>query len=49
MVKKAVKLDGDGLVVSEVGSWASEKHARVQQMDFRKGHATVPCRLVSNE
>jgi three-Cys-motif partner protein len=32
MVKKPVKLDpGDSLIVSEVGSWASEKHARVQR------------------
>ena len=32
MVKKTVKLDpGDGLIVSEVGSWASEKHARVKR------------------
>jgi three-Cys-motif partner protein len=31
MAKKTVKHDpGDGLIVSEVGSWASEKHARVQ-------------------
>jgi three-Cys-motif partner protein len=32
MAKKIVKLDpDDGLIVSEVGPWASEKHARVQQ------------------
>jgi len=31
MAKKTIKLDpDDGLIVSEVGSWASEKHARVQ-------------------
>ncbi|MEH2552203.1 three-Cys-motif partner protein [Bradyrhizobium sp. AZCC 2262] len=31
MAKKAPKFDpGDGLIVTEVGSWASEKHARVQ-------------------
>jgi three-Cys-motif partner protein len=32
MAKKAVKLDpGDSLIVSEVGPWASEKHARVKR------------------
>jgi three-Cys-motif partner protein len=32
MVKKAVKLDpGDGLIVGEVGSWASEKHDRLRK------------------
>jgi hypothetical protein len=32
MVKKVLKLDpGDGLIVSEVGPWASEKHARVKR------------------
>jgi hypothetical protein len=32
MAKKAVKLDpDDGLIVSEVGPWATEKHARVQR------------------
>ena len=32
MAKKTVKLDpGDGLIVSEVGPWASEKHARVKR------------------
>ena len=30
MVKKAIKIDpGDGLIVSEVGSWASENCFRV--------------------
>ncbi|MGJ5065386.1 three-Cys-motif partner protein TcmP [Bradyrhizobium oligotrophicum] len=32
MAKRAVKLDpDDGLIISEVGSWATEKHARVQR------------------
>jgi three-Cys-motif partner protein len=32
MAKKAVKFDpDDGLILSEVGSWASEKHARVKR------------------
>jgi three-Cys-motif partner protein len=32
MAKKTVKLDpGDSLIVSEVGPWASEKHARVKR------------------
>ena len=32
MAKKTVKFDpGDSLIVSEVGPWASEKHARVQR------------------
>ena len=32
MAKKAIKLDpGDSLIVSEVGPWASEKHARVKR------------------
>ena len=32
MAKNAVKLDpDDGLIVSEVGPWATEKHARVQR------------------
>jgi three-Cys-motif partner protein len=32
MAKKTVKFDpGDDLIVSEVGPWASEKHARVQR------------------
>jgi three-Cys-motif partner protein len=32
MVKKAVKLDpGDGLIVGEVGSWATEKHDRLRK------------------
>src|SRR6266478_8946925 len=31
MIKKTIKHDpDDGLIVSEVGSWASEKHARVR-------------------
>lgn len=30
MAKKPVVLDHDGLIVDEVGEWASEKHARVQ-------------------
>jgi three-Cys-motif partner protein len=32
MAKKAVKLDpGDGLIVGEVGSWATEKHDRLRK------------------
>jgi three-Cys-motif partner protein len=39
MAKKAVKLDpDDGLIVSEVGSWASEKHDRVRRyIDAARG------------
>jgi hypothetical protein len=32
MVKKTVKLDpADGLIVSEVGAWATEKHDRLRK------------------